>query len=109
MGLRIQWLCMGPECWPATTKHEQALQILLRWAEAGTQQSSHTGADDKHLMWYGHVCGKNCPPIRSRGRPKKLWMDLEAKRLNPEDAIDKRKWPYTTAGKKRHLKMGRLR
>lgn len=59
--------------------------------------------------WYGHVVhsddnsvaktaqGLDLGHNRSRGRPKKHWMDrikddMKAANVTPEDALDKKKW-----------------
>ncbi|XP_056112726.1 uncharacterized protein LOC130089448 [Rhinichthys klamathensis goyatoka] len=95
----------GAECWPATTKHEQALHTMemrmLRWT-LGLTRLDHVmnirkimgvapiteKMREARLRWYGHVIRSEeesvarralrlSPEGKSerRGRPKKRWMD----------------------------------
>lgn len=68
---------------------------------------------EKRRKLYGHVTksaensmGKNdlqhdAGGNRSRGRPRKRWLDaikkdMETKRVNSEDSINRKKWPTLT-------------
>jgi len=56
------------------------------------------------VTWYGHVLRKEdddweyeVEGPRPRGRPKRTWRevvpeDCQARKMNKEDAIDRRKW-----------------
>ncbi len=108
------------ECWPASTKHQQALHSMeirmLRWALGLTRLDRVRNEDVRNILgvapisekmrqaglcWYGHVvcsgeesvADENC----TWGRPKKRWMDRikqDMKQINaaPEDALDRKKW-----------------
>ncbi|XP_051574277.1 uncharacterized protein LOC127452701 [Myxocyprinus asiaticus] len=91
----------GAECWPASTRHEQALHVMemhmLRWTLGLTRWDQVMNEDVRKIMgvtpimdkmrearlqWYSHAVGveeSTAPQPRGKkkpcGRPKKWWMD----------------------------------
>ncbi|XP_042082683.1 uncharacterized protein LOC121815479 [Haplochromis burtoni] len=110
----------GSECWPAMTKHEQALHTMemkmLRWPLGLTRLDRARNEDvrkrwgvtpitdkmrEARLRWYGHVVRSDKNSITKTAQQLDLdgkrWTDritddMKVANVTPEDALDRKKW-----------------